>query len=126
MGGSLGQGTIVHGHYDIDLVLYSTSKLSKISSSRMERYVAAMHLHAGLLPCTRDPVENGYDDILDRLSEYLSEHLKMYVFLGKTKVALKFTMGELDVDLLLSPLWGNQDELFAYLRTVNPPKERLM
>ena len=27
VGGSLGQGTIVHEHYDIDLVLYSTSKL---------------------------------------------------------------------------------------------------
>jgi len=28
VGGSLGQGTIVHEHYDIDLVLYSTSKLT--------------------------------------------------------------------------------------------------
>ena len=53
-------------------------------------------------------------------------HLKNYVFLQKTKVALKFKMGHLDVDLLLSPRWSNQDELFTYLRQVSPPSKRLM
>ncbi len=32
VGGSLGQGTIVYEHYDIDLVLYSTSKTTHYSN----------------------------------------------------------------------------------------------
>ena len=84
-----------------------------------------MYQHAGLLPCARDPVENGYEDILEKLNEYLKKYLKNYIFLQKTMVALKFRMKHLEVDLLLSPRWSNRDELFTYLRQVSP-KKRLM
>jgi len=70
--GSLGQGTIVHEHYDIDLVLYSTSKLMYkiLNKNWAELYAAIMYSHdLGLLPHIRDPMENGYDDILKQLNE---------------------------------------------------------
>ena len=84
-----------------------------------------IYQHAGLLPCARDPVENGYEDILEKLNEYLKKYLKNHIFLQKTMVALKFRMEHLEVDLLLSPRWSDRDELFTYLRQVSP-KKRLM
>jgi len=61
----------------------------------------------GLLPHIRDPMENGYDDILKQLNEYLRTDLETYDFLRMTNVGLKFRIESLDVDLLLSPLWTN-------------------
>jgi len=126
--GSLGQGTIVHEHYDIDLVLYSTSKLMYkiLNKNWAELYAAIMYSHdLGLLPHIRDPMENGYDDILKQLNEYLRTDLETYDFLRMTNVGLKFRIESLDVDLLLSPLWTNWHELFTYLRTVTPRKMSL-
>ena len=84
-----------------------------------------IYQHAGLLPSARDPVENGYEDILEKLNEYLKKYLENYIFLEKKMVALKFKMKHLEVDLLLSPRWSNRDELFTYLRQISP-KKRLM
>ena len=52
-------------------------------------------------------MENGYDDILKQLNEYLRTDLETYDFLRMTNVGLKFRIESLDVDLLLSPLWTN-------------------
>lgn len=84
-----------------------------------------MYSHVGLLPHVRDPVENGYDDILKQLNEYLRTHLETYDFLRMTNVVLKFRIESLDGDLLLSSLWTNRHELFNYFRTVTPRKMRL-
>ena len=67
-----------------------------------------MYSHdVGLLPHIRDLMENGYDDILKQLNEYLRTDLETYDFLRMTNVGLKFRIESLDVDLLLSPLWTN-------------------
>jgi len=98
--GSLGQGTIVHEHYDIDLVLYSTSKLMYkiLNKNWAELYAAIMYSHdLGLLPHIRDPMENGYDDILKQLNEYLRTDLETYDFLRMTNVGLKFRIESLDM-----------------------------
>jgi len=51
----------------------------------------------GLLPHIRDPMENGYDDILKQLNEYLRTDLETYDFLRMTNVGLKFRIESLDM-----------------------------
>ena len=119
----MGQGTIVHGHYDIDIVLYSTSKfiqdLHHAPAAECEHYVVDMQVYCHV------PEIQQKMSVRISWKDYIKKHLKNYVFL-QTKVALKFKMGHLDVDLLLSPRWSNQDELFTYLCQVSPPSKRLM
>ena len=44
-GGSIGQGTTVPGHYDVDLVLYSRSKACKRSNKTVHASVQLVHVY---------------------------------------------------------------------------------
>ena len=75
-------------------------------------------------------LDDGYEDYLDRIDDYLSSKLKdKYTYEGFTKVAIKFSIqppGErsVDVDLLLSPFFDSHAELLSELTKVQPPLMR--
>lgn len=109
-GGSMGQGTTVPGHYDIDLVLYSRS-----------------------LDIATVVKNDGYGDYLEKINDYLSRHLQSlkYRFSSFSKVAVKFECtkpfgGTIEVDLLLSPQWGGHDHYLSSLPSIEPPIKRML
>lgn len=63
-------------------------------------------------------IEIGVSNILDRLDIFLRRRLKKdYVLVGKTAYSLQFKFhGDIDVDLLPSPYWGEDpDKLHRFL-----------
>ena len=62
------------------------------------------------------------DNILDRLDVFLRRRLgDAYVYVDKTSFSLRFKLhGEIDVDLLPSPYWGEKPDAFhRYLEDKN-------
>ena len=122
VGGSLGQGTINYEHFDIDLVLYSTSK-KNLADFETSNFTISF---TGLLPSERDVAATGYEDILEKLNAYLQKYMNGYVYMSMTDYAVKCKVKDYEIDLLLSPRWETQDALYSHLRTVKPPLKRLM
>lgn len=63
-------------------------------------------------------VDIGVDNLLDKMDRFLRRRLQMsYKFVRKTSFSLQFKFhNDIDVDLLLSPYWGeNPDKLHRYL-----------
>ena len=72
--------------------------------------------------------EEGYDDYLEKLTEYMEEELSpYYVEEGDpTKVAICFKYKDIKVDLLLSPYWKTMDSYLEDVRQIHPPLKRLL
>lgn len=117
----MGQGTAITGHYDLDLVLYSSSKFGwtvlKCQHIIIDLTLPVINFH--------EADENGYDDYLDKIESYLERKLSpFYTFLSKTDVAIEFSYrlpegGYLKVDLLLSPHWSSREAYFHDLAAIN-------
>ena len=80
----------------------------------------------------KDAAENGYDDTLKKVKEFLEKNLApYYTFENTTEVAIKFKyehpdVGSLDVDLLLSPFFETKEAFFCGLLDIDDPLTRLM
>ena len=76
--------------------------------------------------------KDGYDDLQEKIKTFLERELvPNYTHLGDTKVAIQFRYtlpetGYLDVDLLLSPHWEDDESYYADLAQIKPPIKRLM
>ena len=125
--GSLGHGTGVFGNFDVDLVIYSDGKQLN------EVLVACVHyIQMYKWLCTDVKAEqikiSGYSYYLKDLDKFLRENLGgAYVQTEKEKRALakgrsiQFTYrGKIEVDLLVSPNWKDQHELYRFLKDVRP------
>ena len=65
----------------------------------------------------------GFGKWLDKLQQFL-ETLRNVKITKRTKYSVQFKYdGLIDVDLLVSPFWNNQDEFYDFLRGV-PQEER--
>lgn len=105
-GGSMGHGTAIPGHFDIDLVLYSRD----------------IDGHAVLRQ------RNGFEPWVKKLHAFLSSRLSSrdYNCTCITQHSVQFVYkGQVDVDLLVSPYWANQHELYRFLQSV-PQQRRQM
>lgn len=118
-GGSVGQGTAVTHHYDLDLVLYSHDiKYKEVVKDGDPK------------DPDWDP-QDPYRNLKDKIQAYLARELEPnYTFIGETAVAVKFKYrlperGYLDVDLLLSPHWKSRESYFHDLAQIQPPLKRL-
>ena len=108
-GGSLGHGTAVPGDFDLDLVLYSEGN----SCLHMITYNHCLcFLQLDISP--EVVVDIGVDNILNRLDIFLRKRLgDAYEYVKTTPFALQFKLhGEIDIDLLPSPYWGNEPDRF--------------
>ena len=76
--------------------------------------------------------KDGYGDLQEKIKTYLERELAPnYTHRDDTKVAIKFRYtlpetGYLDVDLLLSPHWKDEESYYADLAQIKPPIKRLM
>ena len=113
----VGQRTTAPGYCDVDFVIYSKSKEIKLKESVLQWFLIGI-----------DPVmviQNGYDDIQDKLENYMKKHLSPhYKYCDRTHVAVKFTYKQLEVDLLLSPYWDTREEYYTFMRKIQHPRDR--
>ena len=125
--GSLGHGTAVFGNFDVDLVIYSDSKHLKLHSYSL------VYLTIVCAGVKAEQIEvSGYSYYLKHLDTFLRQYLgESYVQTEKEKRALakgrsiQFTYrGKIEVDLLVSPNWKDQHELYRFLNDIRPVEKR--
>lgn len=129
-GGSLGHGTAVEHHFDIDLVLYSRSEPKyNVVLCEPHYWHTRTCLTAGLT--VEGAVRDGYDEYFDKIDSYLKEQLRGIYFPEdeRTNVAIKFAIklpgaSPIDVDLILSPYFTDQHDMLRSLMKVHK-SERL-
>lgn len=106
-GGSLGHGTAVPGHYDIDLVIYSRD----------------------IMP--GDVHQNGFCEWVARLQQFISGTLRIPSHTpGYRGRSVQFTYRykdiiTLDVDLLVSPFWESPLALYRFLHGITEPNREM-
>ena len=70
-------------------------------------------------------VEDGYEEIQDKLEDYLEKRLSPdYMYSGRTNVAVKFQYRGIEVDLLLSPFWETRRDYYDAMQQIKVPEDR--
>ena len=130
-GGSMGQGTTIPHHYNIDLVFYSKECRVKISETikakergQGERKWQVRNINMpkfSLSPLLglKDALDELYRTTLTKIERYLCQELHPHYKLDDIRgVALKF-------QYLLSPQFKKKEQFFQFLQMIQPPLERL-
>lgn len=79
---------------------------------------------------TQEVIDDGYEEYLDSIGEYLDDKLKdQYTYEDTTNVAIKFSIqppgqSSIDIDLILSPYFADHHEYLQALKQVQPPEMR--
>ncbi|CAI8023927.1 2'-5'-oligoadenylate synthase 1A [Geodia barretti] len=99
--GSLGHGTVVPGHYDIDLVLYSRDISARVVCSY-----------------------NGFGNWTSQLKEFIEREFGITSYTpGYNNRSVQFKCSykgvNLSVDLLVSPFWSNPREFYQFLESLS-------
>ena len=115
--GSLGQQTAVLGNFDVDLVVYSDSKLIQLSKNPPVSY---MYVHAiDVNPNT--VLEDGYERPIHQLRSHMGMEWRIQLKRPPSKVSvnMKYKSAglEIDADILVSPNWDSKEELYEFLTT---------
>jgi hypothetical protein len=99
--GSLGHGTVVPGHYDIDLVLYSRDITAEVVL-----------------------LYNGFGNWTSQLKEFIEREFGITSYTpGYNNRSVQFKCSyqgvNLSVDLLVSPFWSNPREFYQFLESLS-------
>lgn len=105
--GSLGQGTAVPGHYNIDLVIYS-------------RDISGQEVYDS----------NGFEQWIIQLRSFVEKQLGIRCKArGYNHRSVQFVVDRnglpLEVDLLVSPYWNSPDEFYRFLGTVQKKQRKM-
>ena len=125
--GSMGHGTAVPGHFDIDLVIYSRGKTNLLYASHSRLIQKLRHRYTDITGNEVLRQRNEFQPWIKKLHAFLSRELgHNYNYTIMTLCSVQFCYkGMVEVDLLVSPYWSDQHELYRFLQGV-PQNKRSM